>query len=56
MKISCYNKGTKKKETNKKCLRLSKYGERTDELLVGSRRGSRQDAAGTWHKIKERRV
>ena len=25
MKISCYNKGTKEKETNKKCLKFSKY-------------------------------
>ena len=24
MKISCYNKGTKEKESNKKCLKFSK--------------------------------
>ena len=24
MKIMCYNKGTKEKETNKKCFKLSK--------------------------------
>ena len=28
MKISCYNKGTKEKETNKKCLQFSKSMEK----------------------------
>ena len=28
MKILCYNKGTKEKETNKKCLKFSKNKKR----------------------------
>ena len=34
MKISCYNKGTKEKESNKKCSNLSKInGEQSNERI-----------------------
>ena len=34
MKISCYNKGTKEKESNKKCSKFSKNNmEHTDALV-----------------------
>ncbi len=33
MKIPCYNKGAKEKETNKKCFNITKKGENTDAWL-----------------------
>lgn len=33
MKILCYNKGTKEKETNKKCFKLTKIRRNTDAWL-----------------------
>ena len=33
MKISCYNKGTKEKESNKKCSQFSKKKRKLDQWL-----------------------
>ena len=43
MKILCYNKGTKEKETNKKCLKFSKKQRGNTDAQIGL-------SQRTWHR------
>ena len=53
MKNMCYNKGTKKKERNKKCFYLSKNKVRTVPWTIKFEADKgRQSAAGTRRKNK----
>lgn len=52
MKKTCYNKGTKEKETNKKCLKFSKNKKETSQCKDKGRRKVRQSAVGIRRKKK----
>ena len=52
MKIICYNKATKEKETNKKCFNLTKNNRsKTDARVIASQTRDLASVAGTQQKI-----